>query len=88
MPRVDDEQSGAWMEAAWAEFESPTAWKRSQKGNIWREWAGRRCVIFRRRDGRYGWSIADEEEVRFSPCSYATEDGARTALGEAVGVGW
>jgi hypothetical protein len=85
MPRIDNEPSD--LEAAWAKFEAPAAWRCSKKGNLWRTWNGQTCTLFRRGD-RWCWSVADEEETRYSPGSYETEEDARSGLGEAVGVGW
>lgn len=72
--------------ARWAEFEEPSAWRRSPKGNLWRHWEGATVSIYRRRDG-FGWCIADEDGPRYSQRAYETEADAITAAGEALGVG-
>jgi hypothetical protein len=51
--------------AAWAEFEAGFA--RSRRGNLWRQWAGKTVSVFRRRDGYYGLSIADEDGMHHPP---------------------
>jgi hypothetical protein len=90
MPRVGEPSSrDRVIEAALAaieEFEEPTAWRRSQRGNLWREWDEMTVTIFQRK-GRYCWCINDGEETRFSRKGYETEDDAKIALGEAIGVG-
>ena len=73
--------------AEWAEFESPSAWKRSRKGNLWRRWNGLNVTVFKRDDGYFGWSIANEEGPRYSPGRFETEGEAMNALGSNLGVG-
>ena len=64
------------------EFTDSTAWQRSKRGNLWRTWEGLTLSIFRRRgvDDLYGWSIADEDGVRYSRESFDSEDDAMTAI--------
>lgn len=73
--------------AEWKEFESPTGWKRSKKGNRWRHWEGATLTIFKRRDECFGWCIADGEENQFSSSGFETEADAISDLGDAVGIG-
>lgn len=90
MPKVDcstrRDREVAYAIAAWADFENLTTWRRSRKGNLWREWDGLTVSIFYR-NRRYHWSIADGEETRFSKGMYADEQEAMDALGEVLGVG-
>jgi hypothetical protein len=72
--------------AAWAEFEEPDAWRRSKKGNVWREWDEKTVTIFRHRNGGFAWCINDGDESHFSQGSYEDEEQARTALGESLGL--
>lgn len=69
-----------------AEFES--GFKRSRKGNLWRNYEGLTLTIFRRRgDDYYGWSIADSDGVRFSPGGCETEEDALSALSSELAIG-
>lgn len=71
-----------------AEFENPILWKRSKRGNLWRNWQGMTLTIFKRKgDGYYAWSIADVDGPRFSSCGYETEHEAIGELESALGVG-
>lgn len=70
------------IEAAFAArdaFES--GFKRSRKGNLWRNWEGKMLCVFRRDDDFYAWSVSDNDGPRFSPGGYATEE-------EAIGALW
>ena len=72
--------------AASAEFKA--AFKRSHRGNLWRRYEGRTLTVFKREgDGRYAWSIADENGPRFSRESFETEEDALGNLAFAVGIG-
>lgn len=91
MPKIDqptrrDRRVEAAL-AAWAVFESPTAWKRSKKGNRWRHWDGVTLTIFKRDDECFGWCIADGEETQFSTDEFETEVDAISDLGDALGIG-
>ncbi len=86
MPRPIYKTSVQAVPSRWAGFENPSAWRRSNKGNVWREWDGVTITIFRRQDGRWGWCIADEDGPRYSTGGYETQADARTALGENRGV--
>ena len=68
------------------EFEA--GFERSRKGNLWRHWDGKTVSVFKRRDGYFGWSIADEDAPRFSSRGYEDEEIAVGALAEELGVGW
>jgi hypothetical protein len=70
-----------------AEFEEPDAWRRSNKGNLWRVWNELTVTIFRHRDGGFAWCIVDAEgEKRFSKKSFEDEEWAMGALADAVGL--
>jgi hypothetical protein len=53
--------------------------RRSRKGNLWREWQGLTVTVFRRAGG-FHWSIADEYGPRYSPAGYQDQDLALAAL--------
>jgi hypothetical protein len=84
IPTAHDLEIAA-MRAAWAEFEQPSAWRLSQRGNLWRRWDGEVVTIYRRHGG-YQWCIAGDDGKRFSKRGYETEADAITAAGEAIGV--
>lgn len=78
--------------AAWAEFEEPTAWRRSKiKGNLWRRWSGETLTIFKRPGKRFfSWCIAaadDDDDKQWSSDEFETEADAMSALGYEVGIG-
>jgi hypothetical protein len=73
------------LESQWEGFQA--AFKRSSKGNLWCERQGETLTVFKRRDGSYGFSIADAEGPRFSEQSYESEDSALQALFIAVSLG-
>jgi hypothetical protein len=59
--------------------------QRSQRGNLWRHWAGGDCgqlilTVFLRRDGFYYYVIADGGRPAFSTRGYGTEQEAVEAL--------
>jgi hypothetical protein len=60
--------------------------RRSQRGNLWREWGDERITVFRRWDGRFAWVINDEDDrPRWSPwAGYSTETDAVRALWGAL----
>lgn len=41
--------------------------RRSRRGNLWREYGGQVVTVFRHKDGRYGWSVDDGDRTRFPP---------------------
>jgi hypothetical protein len=71
---------------AWEVFQC--GFRRSKKGNLWRNFEGDMTLtIFRRRgDDTYGWCVADEQGPRFSRRGFETEEAALFALAEALGV--
>lgn len=90
MPKFRQTHSDPFIEAALAacaEFESPSAWGRSTKGNLCRQWDGVTLTIFKRDDECFGWCIADGEETRYSSGKFDSEEEAMGSLGEAVGIG-
>ena len=56
-------------------------WRRSRKGNLWKTDGGWCLTVFRRRDGRFGWSVTagDDGPTSWSPESYRTEAEAAQA---------
>ncbi len=72
--------------AAWDDFLNPANWGRSRKGNLWREFEGATLTVFSRRDGLFGWSIADHTGPQYSPDGFETEDEALEALADELGV--
>ena len=72
--------------AAMDRFEDRAFWRRSKKGNLWRLWDGLNLTVFRRRDGFYGWCIADDDGPRYANQVYKTEADAMIGLGETLGV--
>jgi hypothetical protein len=76
-----------YMIAEREKFSDPADWRRSKRGNLWREWDGMTVTIFHR-NGRYFWCIADGgEERRFSLGGFEIEDDAMSSVGDAMGVG-
>ena len=64
--------------------------KRSKKGNLWRNYEGLTVVIFRRQgDDWFSWSITDtdDEGPRFSPRPFDTEADAMDALCDELLIG-
>lgn len=61
-----------------AEFKA--GFKRSKKGNLWREYEGLNLSVFQRQEGGYDYSIADEYGPRYSQCEWETELEALNAL--------
>ncbi len=72
--------------AAHAEFAD--GFRRSRRGNLWRNFQGQTVTIFKRTgDDFYGWCIAGGDERRFSSGAYETEADAMDALASELGVG-
>lgn len=59
----------------------------SKSGNPWRRYEGTLLTVFPRRDGRWAWSIAGDDELAFSPEGYDTQEHALEALARELGVG-
>lgn len=70
----------------WRAFEEESQWKRSKRGNLWRDWGSARVSIFERDDGFYGWCIADSGEPQFSRGGFKSESAAMNAVGEQLGL--
>jgi hypothetical protein len=69
--------------AARASFEA--GFRRSRRGNLWRDWENVTLTIYRRKDAfGFGWCIADGEQPRFSSGRYETEEDALSALGSEL----
>jgi hypothetical protein len=68
----------------WEIFAEPAAWKRSKRGNLWRNYQGKTVTIFGRDDGYFAWSISDKDGTRFSRGGYEDEDEAMGALAAAL----
>lgn len=72
--------------AALDEFCDVANWKRSHKGNLYRDCQGMNVCVFRRPDGTYGYSIDCGEfddglpNVGYSPIGWETADDAMTQL--------
>ena len=64
----------------------PAGWKRSRRGNLWRQLENLTLSIFARGPAWFGFSIADEDKVYYSPESYRTEGEAYTALLAELGI--
>jgi hypothetical protein len=63
----------------WDEFKA--GFRRSKKGNLWRNYEGVTLTVFRRPwDGGFGWSISDSEGPEFSPGGFEDEEDALEAL--------
>lgn len=73
--------------AMWTKFESPSEWRRSKKGNLWRRWEGMLLTIIKRNEDCFGWCVAEDDETQFSSDTFDTESDAMSDLGDAVGVG-
>ena len=84
MPRIGHTERDRQIEtalAARAEFDDPTRWRRSKRGNLWRQWENQTVTVFAR-EGGWWWCVADEEQRRFSRRGYASIAWAKTALAE------
>jgi hypothetical protein len=85
----DEDQWAAWKEyqefcrTTWEQFVA--GFRRSQNGDLWREFEGKGVTVFRHRDGTYGWSIDEGGEVSFSSDRYEDEESAMFALFQALG---
>jgi hypothetical protein len=71
------------------DFEDRTKWRRSAKGNLWREWEDKVVTIFYRvprygNPGGYSWSISDDDDVLYSDSAYETVEDAMCDLWDAV----
>ena len=71
----------------WERFASPSEWRRSARGNLWREWNGLIVTVFIRRDGWFGWCAANEDGPRYSSRGYELEEDAQFDLWEGL-TGW
>lgn len=81
MPRVELTGDDAFVEAALRARDGfDNGFRRSKRGNLWRNWEGKTLTIFKRDDGYFGWSIADNNGVRFSPGGYGSEAEAAGGL--------
>ena len=76
----------AYLQEGWDLFYARAAWKRSAKGNIWRNWRGRTVSVFARDDRFFGWCIAAMDGKRFSQGALETEEEAVESLGFALGL--
>ncbi len=63
---------------AWSDFQC--GFRRSKRGNLWREYSGLTLTIFKRKDGFYGWCIAAADSPQFSPHSFGSEKEALADL--------
>jgi len=70
--------------AAFEDLVNSPEWRRSRRGNLWRVWEGMTLTVFARKDGFYGWCIADDKGTRFSSAGYPTEGEALEALAAQV----
>jgi hypothetical protein len=61
-----------------------SGFRRSAKGNLWRKWGEATLTVFARRDGRYGWVVADEHGPTFGTEAFADERDAIADLWETV----
>jgi hypothetical protein len=80
----DDDEHDSHAAAAYARFRR--GMRRSGKGNLWCWWGDERVTVFRRRDGRFGWVVSDEDDQPWwSPwAGFATEEAACRALWGAL----
>ena len=53
--------------------------RRSRRGNLWRQHDGKTLTVYRRPDGLFGYAIAGDGGPAYSRAGYADED---TAVGE------
>lgn len=65
-------------------YPRPRTWRRSSKGNLWRNYVGARLTVFPRWDGLYGYCLRPRKgAARFSTEGWPTEREAVDAvLGE------
>jgi len=64
-----------------------TGFRRSKKGNLWREYDGKTLSVFPRSDDTFGWCIASgDDNKQFSSRGYETEEEAIEALGRMLDV--
>lgn len=65
-----------------------TGFRRSKKGNLWRQYDGQTLSVFPRSDDTFGWCIASgDDDKQFSSRGYETEEEAIEALATELGVG-
>jgi hypothetical protein len=57
--------------------------RRSRRGNLWRDWQGATLTVFPR-GGAFCWCFCDREGPRYSPERYGTETEAVRALWGAL----
>jgi hypothetical protein len=86
MPKPPAPKNDPELDAALAEREAfEVGFKRSRRGNLWRNWEGMTLTVFARDDGRFGWCIVDAEgDKRFSRKAYEDEEWAIGALWDEV----
>jgi hypothetical protein len=66
-------------------YEFSRAFRRSKKGNLWRQHGDMLLSVFRRRRGQFGYCIARQNRrPLFSQEEYATERDALAALCDVV----
>lgn len=65
-------------------FADRCEWQRSNKGNLWRHWDGLSLTIFKRRDGFFGWCLADDDGPRYSTRVFESETDAILNLASEV----
>jgi hypothetical protein len=79
MPRIG-QPTRIQIEGAFAEFAS--GFRRSRRGNLWREYDAWIVTVFRCQDGGFAWRIsACEDDVQFSEETYETEQEAMDSMG-------
>ncbi len=68
-----------------SDFQTPSDWRRSKRGNLWTDWQGMTLCVFRRGEG-FRWSIASPGGVQFSHEQCSSEDDAKQSLCEQLEV--
>jgi hypothetical protein len=73
--------------ATWRLYDNLYLLDRSAKGNLTRVWDKKMMITVFFRNGRYRWSVMDDDgELTYSCKSFANEQDAVLAFGEALGM--
>jgi hypothetical protein len=78
MPRIGEPTWQQQIEAALSEFAA--GFRRSRRGNLWREYDDAVVTVFGTDDEQFGWCIARDGQTQFSKSRFETEDEAIDSL--------
>ncbi|MBL9164450.1 MAG: hypothetical protein JNL18_17115 [Planctomycetaceae bacterium] len=60
--------------------EFAASFRRSKRGNLYREFEGTTLTVFSRPDGRFSWCIAEADNSQHYGSNYETEEDAMDGL--------